>query len=127
MPVLLSKKFRFESAHYLPQMPEGHKCRRIHGHSFRVEIKLLGEADPLTGILIDFGEIKTFVGPLVEKLDHWLINDIGDREQDALLQNPTSENLARWFFEALRPQLPQLYSVIIDETCTSRCEYRESW
>lgn len=127
MPVLLSKKFRFESAHYLPQMPEGHKCRRVHGHSFRVEIRLLGEAGPDTGVLMDFGDIKSVVSPLVEKLDHWLINEVGEREGSALLQNPTSENLARWFFETLRPLLPQLHSVIIDETCTSRCEYRENW
>lgn len=107
-------------------MPEGHKCRRVHGHSFRVEIKLLGDADPVSGILMDFGDVKTIVNPLIEKLDHWLINEVGEREGDPLLSNPTSENLARWFFETLRPQLPQLYSVVIEETCTSRCEYHEN-
>lgn len=127
MPVLLSKKFRFESAHHLPKMPAGHKCRQVHGHSFQVAVCLLGETDPETGILIDFGEVKRLVKPLVDKLDHRLINEIGEEEGEVLLTNPTSENLSRWFFETLQPLLPHLYSIIIDETCTSKCEYREKW
>ena len=80
MPVLITKKFRFEAAHFLPQMPEGHKCRRLHGHSFLIEVNLQGEADPLTGILIDFGDIKSVVKPYVEMLDHWLINEVAEKE-----------------------------------------------
>lgn len=124
MPVLITKKFRFESAHFLPTMPEGHKCRRLHGHSFHMEVNLLGEIDPQTGLLMDFGEIKQVVKPYVDMLDHWCINEVGEREGIALLQNPSSENLAKWFFETLNPLLPNLYSIVIHETCTTRCEYR---
>lgn len=124
MPVILTKKFGFESAHYLPHMPEGHKCRRMHGHSFRIEVNLMGEADPDTGILIDYGDVKEIVQPFVKMLDHWCINEVGEREGNLLLQNPTSENLAKWFFEKLIDLLPGLYSIIVHETCTSKCEYR---
>jgi 6-pyruvoyltetrahydropterin/6-carboxytetrahydropterin synthase len=127
MAVLITKQFRFESAHYLPGMPEGHKCRRIHGHSFIVDIQVLGEVDPLSGIVMDFGDIKKLVQPLINHLDHWLLNEVGERDNDDLLRNPTSENLARWFFEKVKPMIPGLYSVIVHETCTSRCEYRASW
>ncbi|MEZ4826654.1 MAG: 6-carboxytetrahydropterin synthase [Bacteroidia bacterium] len=126
MPVILTKKFGFESAHYLPMMPDGHKCRRMHGHSFRMEVNLIGDPDPLTGILIDYGDIKEIVQPYVKMLDHWCINDVGERENMELLKNPTSENLAKWFFEKLNDQLPGLYSIVIHETCTSRCEYRRA-
>ncbi|MDX2248711.1 MAG: 6-carboxytetrahydropterin synthase QueD [Bacteroidia bacterium] len=126
MPVILTKKFGFESAHYLPKMPEGHKCRRMHGHSFRMEVNLRGEADPETGILMDYGDIKTIVQPYVKMLDHWCINEVGEKEGSELLANPTSENLAKWFFEKLNPLLSGLYSIVIHETCTSRCEYRQA-
>lgn len=125
MPVRIAKTFRFESAHYLPMMPDGHQCRRMHGHSFKMEVHVTGETDPKTGILIDFGDIKKVVNPFVKMLDHWCINEVGEREGSDLLQNPTSENLSRWFYEQLKPLIPGLYSVIIHETCTSKCEYRE--
>lgn len=126
MPVLITKKFRFESAHFLPAMPEGHKCRRMHGHSFKMEVNLAGEIDPESGLLMDFGDIKRIVSPFVDQLDHWCINEVGERLGDPLLLNPSSENLSQWFFERLRPLLPGLYSIVIHETCTSRCEYRPS-
>ncbi len=127
MPVKISKSFRFESAHWLPGMPEGHKCRRMHGHSFQVSIQVMGETDPKTGILIDFGDIKQIVKPYIDLLDHYCLNDVGEERGDALLQNPSSENLSQWFFEQLEGQLPGLYSVIVHETCTSQCEYRPSF
>lgn len=127
MAVLITKQFRFESAHYLPGMPEGHKCRRVHGHSFIVDIQVLGEVDPQSGIVMDFGDIKKLVQPLINHLDHWLLNEVGERDNDDLLRNPTSENLARWFYEKVKPMIPGLYSVIVHETCTSRCEYRATW
>jgi len=127
MPVLLTKEFQFESAHYLPKMPEGHKCRRLHGHSFKVEITIAGEIDPETGILIDFGDIKKVVKPYIDMLDHWLINEVAETHNIPLLKNPTSENLAKWFYITLKPQLPELFSIIVHETCTSRCEYRENF
>ena len=124
MPIFLTKKFRFEAAHYLPKMPVGHKCRRMHGHSFEIEVVLQGETDPETGLLIDFGEVKQVVKPYIEMLDHWCLNDVGERESIDLLQNPTSENLAQWLYETLVDKLPGLYSIIVHETCTSKCEYR---
>ena len=84
----------------------------------------MGETDPQSGILMDFGDIKRSVKPFIDKLDHWCLNEIGEREGDTLLSNPTSENLAQWFFEQLAPLIPGLHSIVIHETCTSKCEYR---
>lgn len=125
VPITITKTFGFEAAHYLPMMPEGHKCRRMHGHSFRIEVKLAGEPDAQTGILMDFAEIKTVVKPLIEMLDHWVINEVGEQAGSVLLQNPTSENLAKWFYETLKPLLPQLHAIVVHETCTSKCEYTQ--
>lgn len=116
--VRLVREFSFEAAHLLPQAPEGHKCRRLHGHSFRVEVTCEGEIDPTIGWLIDFGDIKRAFDPLLEQLDHHYLNDIEG------LENPTAENLARWLWRRLKPILPILIQVRVAETCTSRCEYR---
>ncbi len=117
--VELSKEFRFEAAHYLPNVPAGHKCGRMHGHSFRFEIVVEGDADPHTGWLIDFADIKKLVKPLLEKhLDHYCLNDVEG------LENPTSEEIAIWLWRRLKPDLPELTRVIVYETCTTRCEYR---
>ncbi len=123
MPVIITKEFRFESAHYLPNMPDGHKCRRMHGHSFKVGVKVKGKADAFTGVVMDFAEIKAIVKPLIEMLDHYVINEVGAENGSVLLQNPTSENLAKWFYESLKNQLPGLFSIEVHETCTSYCEY----
>jgi 6-pyruvoyltetrahydropterin/6-carboxytetrahydropterin synthase len=116
-PIELVKDFRFEGAHYLPNVPEGHKCRRMHGHSFRGEVAVRGPVDPKTGWVMDFADLKRAVEPLVKQLDHYLLNEI------AGLENPTSEMLAIWFWDRLAPALPQLYRITIEETCTSRCHY----
>jgi 6-pyruvoyltetrahydropterin/6-carboxytetrahydropterin synthase len=113
----LVKTFDFEAAHWLPNVPEGHKCRRMHGHSFRGEVAVRGPVDPHTGWVMDFADLKAAVGPLVKRLDHYLLNDIEG------LENPTSERMAIWMWERLKPQLPQLYRVTIEETCTTRCHY----
>jgi 6-pyruvoyltetrahydropterin/6-carboxytetrahydropterin synthase len=123
MPVFITKKFTFESAHFLPLFPEGHKCRRLHGHSFRLEVNITGDIGP-DGTVMDFGIVKKIVKPFVDKLDHNCINDIGNEDQDPLLLNPTSENLSKWFYETLKPLLPGLESIVIHETCTSKCLYR---
>lgn len=124
MPVLITKKFTFESAHYLPAFPEGHKCRRLHGHSFRLEVNVSGEINEM-GVVMDFGDIKKQVKPFVELLDHDCLNHVGDSRQDILLQNPTSENLCKWFYQNLKPLIPGLESIVMHETCTSRCKYSE--
>jgi 6-pyruvoyltetrahydropterin/6-carboxytetrahydropterin synthase len=118
MRVRLSKTFRFEAAHSLPTFPDGHKCRRLHGHSFAFDVIVEGEVDPARGYLVDYGEIKLAAEPVVKRLDHYHLNDI------AGLENPTSEVLAKWIYDALKPALPMLSAIIVYETCTSSCEYR---
>ncbi len=118
MVVRLSKTFHFEAAHALPTFPEGHKCRRLHGHSFRFDVVVEGEVEESKGYLIDYGDIRRVADPLIKQLDHYYLNDIPG------LENPTSENLARWLWERLRPGLPLLAAVIIHETCSSTCEFR---
>lgn len=116
-PVEIVKDFRFEAAHFLPNVPEGHKCRRIHGHSFRGELAIRGEVDPVTGWVVDFAVLKAALDPIVAQLDHYLLNDVDG------LKNPTSEVLAAWIWDRLAPQMPALHRITIEETCTSRCHY----
>ncbi len=114
----LAKTFRFESAHLLPYVPDGHKCGRLHGHSFRVDIVVTGAAQPLTGWVVDYGDISAAVRPIVDALDHRYLNEI------AGLENPTSEVLCAWLWEHLAPGLPGLAAVTVRETCTTACTYR---
>ena len=117
MRVRLARDFTFEAAHLLPKAPTGHKCRRLHGHSFRVEVHVEGEVDPETGWLLDFGDIKEAIDPLRLQLDHYYLNEVRG------LENPTSENLCAWIWERLKPKLPPLARVTVHETCEARCEY----
>lgn len=112
------KKFTFEAAHRLPNVPDGHKCGRLHGHSFKAEIFVEGPVGEETGWVVDFAEIKKAVQPLIEKLDHSYLNEIEG------LENPTSENVARWIWDRLRPNLSGLSQVVVHETCTSGAVYR---
>ena len=118
MHVRLAKSFTFEAAHFLPTFPEGHKCRRMHGHSFRVEVIVEGEADSVQGYLMDYGEISRAVEPVRDALDHRLLNEVDG------LANPTSEMLAAWVWRRLEEKLPLLAEVVVHETCASRCHYR---
>ncbi len=111
------KEFIAESAHRLPHVPAGHKCGRLHGHSFRIRIAVRGEPAAETGWIIDFGDIKAAFAPIYAQLDHNYLNDI------PAMENPTSENLAIWIWQQLQPSLPQLSAVEIFETCTSGCRY----
>ena len=117
MKVRLIHEFRFEAAHRLPNVPDGHKCARLHGHSFKVEIAVKGPVDEKTGWFIDFDELYELWQPLHDKLDHHYLNEIPG------LENPTSENLAGWIWRALKPNLPSLVRVTVFETCEARCEY----
>lgn len=112
------KSFRIESAHRLPNVPEGHKCARLHGHSFEITLYVRGPVGDDTGWVADFAELKRAFQPLFDQLDHNYLNDIEG------LENPTSENLARWIWQRLKPGLPQLSKVAIAETCTAGCVYR---
>jgi 6-pyruvoyltetrahydropterin/6-carboxytetrahydropterin synthase len=111
--VEIFKTFTLESAHRLPNVPEGHKCARVHGHSFRVELHVSGPVDPHLGWVMDFAEIKQAFEPLFQRLDHRYLNDVPG------LDNPTSEHLARYIWQELKPALPLLSRVVVHETCTS--------
>lgn len=112
------KEFTIEAAHRLPNVPEGHKCARLHGHSFRIRIYVEGPLDSHLGWVMDFADIKQAYKPIEDALDHRYLNEIPG------LENPTSENLARWVWQRLQPELPGLSRVHVMETCTSGCEYR---
>jgi len=118
MHVRLSKTFTFEAAHHLPSFPEGHKCRRMHGHSFKVDVIVEGEIPQGQHHLVDYGDISAAIKPVRDRLDHYCLNDIEG------LENPTSERLAEWIWNRLKPKLELLSEIHVHETCTSRCEYR---
>jgi len=120
MRVELRKTFQFEAAHLLPHLPASHKCRRLHGHSFKVEVVIEGECDPKLGWLMDYAEIKAAFRPLYDQLDHFYLNEIPGME------NPTSEIIARWIWDRLKPCLPLLTEISVAETCMSECVYRGS-
>jgi 6-pyruvoyltetrahydropterin/6-carboxytetrahydropterin synthase len=111
------KTFTLECAHRLPNVPEGHKCRRLHGHSFRVELHVSGPVGEHSGWVMDFADVRTAFEPLFQQLDHHCLNDVPG------LENPTSENLARWIWRELKPALPALSRIVVHETCTSGCSY----
>ena len=111
------RAFTIEAAHRLPNVPQGHKCARLHGHSFRIELHLSGAVDAHSGWVMDFAEVKEAFQPIFERLDHHYLNEIPG------LENPTSENLARWVWREARPRLPLLSKVIVHETCTSGAVY----
>lgn len=96
----VTQAFSFEAAHYLPNVPDGHKCKRMHGHSYRVEFTFEGEADEYSGFVVDFFAIVERIGPWVAELDHQLLNEI------AGLENPTVENMVLWF---VRKDLPKSF------------------
>lgn len=112
------KEFQFEAAHRLPGVPEGHPCGRLHGHSFKVRITVEGPVDPTTGYVIDFADIHAAFDPWLAQMDHHYLNEIPG------LENPTSENIARWIWEKISPQLPILSAVEVRETCDAGSVYR---
>jgi 6-pyruvoyltetrahydropterin/6-carboxytetrahydropterin synthase len=112
------KEFHFEAAHHLPNVPVGHKCARLHGHSFHVRVFLSGPIGEHSGWVMDFAELKKVFAPLHDQLDHHYLNEIPG------LENPTSENIAHWIWHELADNLPLLSAVEVRETCTSGCIYR---
>ena len=121
MRARLSKDFHFEAAHTLPRLPEGHQCRQLHGHSFKVEIVVEGEVDPHIGWVYDHSRISEAMEPVLKTLDHSYLNDIEG------LDSPTIETLAGWIWRQLEPTLPGLCEVIIHETPKARCIFRGEW
>ena len=118
--VRLVHTFTFEAAHRLPHVPEDHKCRRLHGHSFTVDVVVEGVIDPQHGWLMDYGDIKEAAAPIRKQLDHRYLNEIDG------LENPTSEMIAIWIWQRLTDDLPQLREVGVRETCNNACIYRGS-
>ncbi|TMK79121.1 MAG: 6-carboxytetrahydropterin synthase QueD [Actinobacteria bacterium] len=119
MRVELTKEFTFEAAHRLPKVPPDHKCARMHGHSFRIEVVVAGDVDPEAGWLMDYGGIGEIVESLIKReLDHRSLNDVQG------LENPTSEHLCVWLWRRLEPLLPGMSAITVAETCTARCTYR---
>jgi 6-pyruvoyltetrahydropterin/6-carboxytetrahydropterin synthase len=112
------REFGFEAAHLLPNVPDGHKCKRLHGHSFRVRVYVEGEPDPELGWIVDFADITEACEPIRRRLDHYYLNEIEG------LENPTSEILARWIWRYLKPTLSILSEIEVSETCTSGCTYQ---
>jgi 6-pyruvoyltetrahydropterin/6-carboxytetrahydropterin synthase len=110
-------QFRFEAAHRLPNVPAGHKCARLHGHSFSATVWVRGDLGAESGWVMDFADIKAAFAPLHDQLDHRYLNEIDG------LANPTSEVLAIWIWDRLVDTLPGLARVDVDETCTSGCRY----
>ena len=111
------KEFTFEAAHRLPMVPPDHKCARLHGHSFQVALHVRGDVDEELGWCMDFADVAAAFKPVWERLDHHYLNEIDG------LENPTSENLARWIWREVAPALPGLGKVVVRETCTSGCVY----
>jgi 6-pyruvoyltetrahydropterin/6-carboxytetrahydropterin synthase len=116
--VEIFREFTFEAAHRLPNVPPGHKCARLHGHSYQVAVHVAGDVDADLGWVRDFADIRAAMQPLLDCLDHYYLNEIDG------LDNPTSEVLARWIWDRLRPGLPELSQIVVRETCTSGCVYR---
>lgn len=113
----VSKIFRFEGAHSLPHLPEGHKCRNIHGHSYQVEVICSGDLIPDKSWVIDYADISKATLPIIERLDHQNINDV-------INITSTAENLAFWIFMKLMKEIPCLKEVRVYETPTTCCAYR---
>jgi 6-pyruvoyltetrahydropterin/6-carboxytetrahydropterin synthase len=116
--VEIFKEFTFEAAHRLPNVPPGHKCARLHGHSFNVSVHIVGPVADDAGWVRDFADLTCAMRPVLEELDHYYLNEVPG------LENPTSEVLARWIWDRVHPALPELSHIVVRETCTSGCVYR---
>ncbi len=113
----ITQAFTFEAAHRLPKVPESHRCHRMHGHSYRVELVLEGPVDPETGFVVDFFDVEAAFGPLLLRLDHYCLNEVEG------LENPTAENIAVWIWTRTKPVLPLLSAVRVFETADCWAEY----
>jgi len=118
MEVELVRSFSFDAAHSLSGVPEDHKCGRMHGHGYRVDVHLVGNVDPVEGWLMDYDQLKRVVQPVIDSLDHMHLNEIPG------LENPTSEMLARYIWDRVVSSLPELSAVTVWESDKSRCIYR---
>lgn len=111
------KDFAFEACHSLPHLPLGHKCREMHGHSYRVRVYAAGPVNPTTGFVVDYAELSTAWQPLYRQLDHRCVDEI--------IRPSTSENIAKFVFDWMKQCIPQVCKVVVNETATAGCEYSE--
>lgn len=109
--------FSLECARSLPLLPDAHPCARVHGHSFRIEVHVTGPLDERLGWVLDFADLERAWAPVHATLDHRYLNDVPG------LENPTSEVMAIWIWEKLKPAIPGLSKVIVQETARSGCIY----
>ncbi|MDT3705580.1 MAG: 6-carboxytetrahydropterin synthase QueD [Thiobacillus sp.] len=112
------RSFHLQCARRLPALPDTHPCSRLHGHSFTVELTVSGDPDPVLGWVLDFADLEAAWQPIHAALDHRCLNDI------AGLENPTSENLAMWLWQQLKPALHSLSQIRVMETHNAGCSYR---
>lgn len=119
MPLQITRRYHFEAAHWLPGVPETHKCHRIHGHNYHMDVTVEGMQDNKTGFIVDFWDLDTIIEPIIKRVDHYMLNDV------AGLENPTAENIARWFYgELFNSPLNQcLKSIRIYETLDCWADY----
>ncbi len=113
----ITQAFSFEAAHRLPKVPDTHRCHRMHGHSYRVELRLDGPVDPHTGFVVDFFDVEAAFKPILNRLDHHCLNEVEG------LENPTAESIAMWIWGCTKPSLPQMTAVVVYETPNSWAEY----
>jgi 6-pyruvoyltetrahydropterin/6-carboxytetrahydropterin synthase len=111
------KEFKFDSAHWLPNVPPTHKCANMHGHTYTIEIHVEDEIDPKLGWVLDYNDLRKTVEPLIDQLDHQVLNEIDG------LENPTAEHIALWFWSRIKPELTQLAQVVVKENPTNVCIY----
>jgi 6-pyruvoyltetrahydropterin/6-carboxytetrahydropterin synthase len=112
------KQFTFDSAHFLPNVPPEHKCRNMHGHTYRLVVYIEGKTDKNLGWVMDFSDVKHVIDPIVDMVDHHVLNDLPG------LENPTCENIAIWLWDQIKPQLPALSKIELHETPTSGVVYQ---
>lgn len=115
--MVIYKRFVFDSAHFLPNVPDGHKCKNIHGHTYRLTVYLEGDLEEDLQWVMDFKDLKDVVKPIIDTLDHKLMNDIEG------LENPTAERIAIWIWDKIKPGLPLLSKIELNETPTSGVVY----
>ena len=115
--MIIFKDFRFEAAHFLPNVPDNHKCKRMHGHSYKVRVSVKGNRGEKSGWVMDFADLKAEVGAIVDPLDHQCLNEIEG------LENPTAENLAVWIWNKIKNRIPGIFEVHVYESATSGCIY----
>lgn len=111
------REFTFDAAHRLDHLPEGHKCARVHGHTYRLTVFVNGALDPDLGWIVDFAEVKRLTNEVIDTLDHHFLNEVEGLEQ------PTTELICVWIWDRLKPKLPGLCRLKLWENQNSGCTY----